>query len=401
MAKLIYSEDFKKRFTNASKNGSTVCAAILKAINTPDNVKDGVRFNYLTTVRVRHGGSGEFVSKSVKITVCNKDFSNKNNPEHGSPVGMWRPENRVPIDLPTLVGAFKSIDGNAFTSDDYKFAASILCVEEQLKCGIYSKMQDIQRGYDGTNYIETYYGDGTLQNSCMRGEATARVAADFYANFAGAKIILVTGASSGKVYGRAMLWPNLTLHPNGADGEAVTGSFLERTYFAYDAVLNIVRDFAKANGVRFRKLRNTYSDKLSFVDVETGRTWDEPVAIHVPVKKWHKGGAPYIDTFSYLFYENGEFLMSNSSRRNGRSNYVADLGTTGTEASMYRRICPACGKVHEGRGVLCPACERALLKSTSVGPVYIGKVDKNHNPVLPKKFVQDAEHLRKLCNEEL
>ena len=36
------------------------------------------------------------------------------------------------------------------------------------------------------------------------------------------------------------------------------------------------------------------------------------------------------------------------------------------------------------------------MKQTPVGYVWAGKTDKNHNPILPKKYVLDAERLRKL-----
>lgn len=390
MAKLIYSEDFKIRFTNAAKNGSKVCRDIMKAINIPNNIKDGVSWNYLTTVRVRQGTYDPFIKKSVKVTVCTKDFSNANNPEHGSPVGMWRRENRTDIALTRLVEAFKSLNPTDYTSDDYKYAASILCVEEPLKCGIYSKMQDIERGYNGANYIDTFSGDGTLQHSCMRGEDTAAVAGDFYANFAGANIILVTGTASGKVYGRAMLWPSITLHE---DGEAVTGPFLERVYFAHDAILDMVRDFALSKGVRFRKWKNTFSDKRTFVDMTNDRLIEEATYISVPVKKWHKHGSPYLDTFSYLFYKDGQFFLGNRSMDKDGHDCVADLATTGTTAAKYKSICPVCGHVHSNEPGLCTSCRRALIKTTPVGNVYIGKMNKNHEPILPKKFVEDAKHL--------
>jgi hypothetical protein len=393
MSKLVYSEDFKLRFNNAAKNGSKVCAAIMKAINTPDNVKAGVRFNYLTTKRVRHGSNENFVKKSVVVTMCNKDFSNENNPEHGSPVGMWRPENRVSLSLTDLVGAFKSLDGNTFTSDDYKYASSILCVDEPLKVAVYSKMQDIERGYLGTNYVEVYSGDGTLQNSCMRGEDTARVAADFYANFAGARIILATGTVTGRVYGRAMLWPHIEMENN--EGELVEGQFLERVYYAHDAIMDMIRSYAKSIGVRFRKYRNTYCDKDSFVDMTNDEVITARVCIKVPAKKWHKEGSPYVDTFSYLYYVDGGFVLANNSWAFNMP-FVADLATTGTVAYHNGNICPVCGKVHTTGNEICSSCRSAYTKSTPVGRIWIGKTDKNHNPILPKKYVQDIARLNRI-----
>ena len=395
MSKFFYTEDFRIRMTNAAKNGSNVCAAIMKAINTDDNVREGVRFNYLTTKRVRHGSNENFIKKSIVVTACNKDFTNSNNPEHGSPVGMWRPENRTNISLNDLVGAFKSLEGNDFTSADYQYAASILAVDEPMKVGIYSKMKDIARGYLGDNYIEVFSGDGSLQNSCMRHDDTAAVAADFYANFAGAKIILVTGTVSGKVYGRAMLWPNIELlDPDTM--QLVSGSFLERVYYAHDAIMIMVRNFAKEHGVRFRKYKNTYSDKKTFIDMQNGdKLIESQCFVKVPANKWHKFGSPYLDTFSFLFYEDGEFYLGNLSRKNGCT-YVADLACTGTTACINKYICPVCGRVHGVGDKLCSDCRETYTKETIVGTVWIGKMDKKHNPILNKKFARDAERLSTL-----
>ena len=389
MSNLTYTEDFRIRFANAAKNGSKVCAAILKAIKTPNNVRDSVKFDYLTTKRIRHGANENFIKKSIVVTVCSKDFSNKENPEHGSPVGMWRPENRRNISLPDLVDAFKSLDSNDFTSDDYQYASSILCADEPIKVAIYSKMQDIERGYLGDNYIEVFSGDGTLQNSCMRHEGTARVAGDFYANFAGAKIVLATGTVTGKIYGRAILWPNIEV-------SGVSGSFLDRTYYAHDAVMHMIRSYAKEHGVRFRKYRNTYTDKNSFVDMTTGERYDNViVSVRVPANKWHKEGSPYMDTFSYLFYNDGQFALANFCRLNGSSNHVADLACTGEHANIVRHICPVCGNVHSN-DYICLSCERTYIKMTAVGRVWIGKTNKNHEPVLSKKYVKDNERLSRI-----
>ena len=60
-------------------------------------------------------------------------------------------------------------------------------------------------------YLESNYSpisdgsESSLHNSCMRYEDKARNAADFYANFAGAKILVARDDSS-NVVGRAIVW---------------------------------------------------------------------------------------------------------------------------------------------------------------------------------------------------
>lgn len=386
MKKLIYTEDFERRFSTAAKNGSKVCADILKAIKTPNNVEDGVTANYLTTVRVSHGSAGDRQIRSVKVTYCSKDFTNENNPEHGSPVGMWRRENRAATDLQRMVGWFKSLNIINYTSEDFHYAAEILSVDEPLKCVILKGMANIEKLYNSANYSLVSSQNDTLWNSCMRHEDTAAAAGDFYANFCGAKIIGVIGATSGSVYGRAILWPNITINSQ-------SGAFLDRVYFTHDAIRKMVYKFAQEQGVVFRKYQNTYDSKTYFV------RFDNPdvkiravVTIEVPQVKWHKNGSPYTDTFSYINFQNDKFYLSNYC--DDYTVYATDY--TGTHGHRVHQICPVCGTVHSNDTVLCRSCYRDLMRDTLVGKIYIGKANKKGEPILPKKYAEAANRLANL-----
>ena len=388
MTKFTYTEDLERRFSNAAKNGSKVCAAILDAIKMPNNVKDTVKLNYLTTVRINRGSDNGHQHRGVKITCCKKDFSNDNNPEKGSPVGMWRRENRSDIALQDLVTCFKNLNLGDFTDADFQYAAEVLIFDEPIKVVKKKGMANIQKIYDYTNYAPIGGYDDTLWSSCMRGSETAAIAGDFYANFCGASIIAAVGTISGSIYGRAIYWPSITI------GDT-TGAFLDRVYYVADPVRVMIWKFAEEDGAVFRKYENSFSSKTKFVKFsDPSNRIVANVTLAVPSVKWHKQGCPYMDTFSFLRYDkvNGFVLANNCDEQ-----YVAQLDHTGGAARRALKICPVCGRVHSRDGELCSDCSRTYLKNTPVGLIYTGRVNKKGEPILPKKFVEASTHLRKVC----
>ena len=390
MKNINYTEDFAKRMNNAAKNGSAVCEAIMKALKKPNNVRDEVKANYLTTVRVSHGIlDSQFGSavKSIKITACTKDFSNENNPEYNSPVGMWRPQNRCFLSLRDIAGFFTEFP--AFSDADYSYACEALVMDEPVKAVVLSGMNNIEAAYNATNYV-TVAGKGeTLWHSCMRHGDTAAIAGDFYANFCGAKIIVAKGTISGNVYGRAILWPKVKFEAEYQN--VFEGSFLDRVYFVNDVVRIMIMNEAKRTGVQYRKYKNTYSDKTTFVDMPTGSSFIAYASVSVPKIKWHKQGAPYMDTFSYLLY-NGGFSLKNTSAENT----VVVMTSTDGHGRQQRKICPICGKVHVSE-YLCPTCSAKYVKHTVIGPIFVGKM-KNGEPVVNKRLVEAEEKIARILN---
>lgn len=385
--KLTFTDDFERRFATAAKNGSRLAADILKAIKTPDNVADGVRADYFTTVKVHHGSGDGFTQRTLKITYCSKDFSNANNPEHGSPVGMWRRENRSTIDLPRLVGLFKSLDANSYTSAEYQQTAEILSIDEPLKVVTLKGMANIKKLYHYANYSSNDGTTDTLWNSCMRYEETAEVAGDFYANFCGASIVGVIGAVSGAVYGRAILWPEIDINGD-------KGAFLDRVYTTHDCLRFLIYEHAKKEGVKFRKWRNDYASKQYFVRLaEPDNAIEARVTISVPQVKWHKYGSPYTDTFSWVVYDDGHFFLANYDSTKA----VVRTDRTGERGEHIRSICPVCGRVHNGRyGILCDNCSAMYMKNTIVGLIYTGRLNRKGEPILPKKFKEATERVENL-----
>lgn len=389
MTNFTYTEDFERRLSNAAKNGSTVCDAVLKALNKADNIRETVKLDYLTTVRINRGsGDDAYTFRGVKITCCKKDFNNANNPEKGSPVGMWRSENRVDLSLQDLVACFKDLNVSDFSDADYQYAAEVLIFDEPIVCVEKKGMDNITQTYDCANYAVVGGCDNTLWSSCMRDSSCAAVAGDFYANFCGANIIAAVGAVSGSVYGRAIYWPNITVN-----GES--GPFLDRVYYVADPVRLMIWKFAEADGAVFRKYENSYSSKKRFVKFAQPRVQIiADVDIVVPSIKWHKYGSPYMDTFSFLRYNKDDgFVLTNNSDLT----FVAQLDQTGTVGYRAAKICPVCGSVHGHSGALCRECEKTLLRDTPVGRIYIGVLDGAGNPVLPEKFAEAQKHLNSVC----
>lgn len=86
----------------------------------------------------------------------------------------------------TFIRQFKNLP--EYPETDMAYFASAICVDSKVTVRLLEGMQDIYEAYDGDNYSPIADDTAsTLHNSCMRYPDKARNAADFYANFAGAK----------------------------------------------------------------------------------------------------------------------------------------------------------------------------------------------------------------------
>ena len=89
-------------------------------------------------------------------------------------------------------------------------------------------MNDFMEAYLESNYSPIADSDtSSLHSSCMRYEDKARNAADFYTNFAGAKI-LVARDESNNILGRAVVWNEVTLWKS--INTPIAASLLDRIY---------------------------------------------------------------------------------------------------------------------------------------------------------------------------
>ncbi len=91
-------------------------------------------------------------------------------------------------------------------------------------------------------YLESNYSPisdsdtSSLHSSCMRYEDKARNAADFYTNFAGAKI-LVARDESNNILGRAVVWNEVTLWKS--INTPIAASLLDRIYSSHAFVAEL------------------------------------------------------------------------------------------------------------------------------------------------------------------
>ena len=77
----------------------------------------------------------------------------------------------------------------------------------------------------------------------------------------------------------------------------------------------MMRRQATALGITFRKQYNDYSHTKDVValnnrpdeGVEAGKSYVLNLAVEVPACKWHKKGAPYMDTFYCVCMETGKW----------------------------------------------------------------------------------------------
>lgn len=384
--KTIINSDLMKRIQYASMNGSKVASdllALLKANRNRDihELIGDRQANYFDSVRiVQHGDSCTAVR--LEISCCNKDVDNDHFPDKGNPDAPYFPENRTRLSPTAFAKLFTAIEGGDYTEEDWAYFDSAIKLMSKVQIVISDKMRDFEFAYNQTNYTRIRENGGddtcTLHNSCMRYEDRARNAADFYSHVAAARIMYAKD-DNGQVLARAVIWDDVQF---GALG--MSQSFIERTYFTYHFLRVMMRKAALDHGVLIRKTRNDYSSKTKFTAmadivredgqlvVAKGTDFTSDARKNVPVRQWHKKGAPYCDTMTYLSYDRelSQLYLYNKS--------VYELAsmeyTNGCAGKGDYKICPVCGRVHSNREMLCEDCCGEQFKDTIFGKVFIGQV---------------------------
>jgi len=382
--KTIVSDELKSRLSHAAENGSVIASAILAELKSGKEVSEVIRgsANYFSTKR-KKTTYDNYMSVKIVFTACTKDITNKNFPDRLNPQAPWFPENRTDIDPSTFIGYFKNLP--EYTSKDLDFFTSSICLDSKVNIKIYDKMNDFIEAYKGENYSPiVQYGETTLHNSCMRNEEVARNAADFYYNFAGAKIIVVKD-SANNILGRAIVWPNVIW---SRDEEEQTISVIDRVYFTHTFILQKIYEYAQSIGINLRKKVNDYEHSRSFIALNSIEKFGIipdmvlegiHLKIRVPASKWHKKGAPYLDTFSEIHVIN----KSSVELFNFQSDdfHIGTCRSTYGKADRCKTVCPMCGKVHYQETIpLCKSCKKEVYINTVFGEaiqsrtiVYNGK----------------------------
>ena len=100
--------------------------------------------------------------------------------------------------------------------------------------------------------------------------------------------------------------------------------------------------------------------------IERGKPYYLQLAVEVPAHKWHKKGAPYMDTFFSVHLDRDGMELRNFDSVEA----IATLRNTSGSATRMRMICPNCGSVHNlTDSTFCPACRRLLYQHTEFGDV--------------------------------
>lgn len=383
--KLNVSNELKSRLTHAAANGSVIAADILAETKRNADVSEIIRrgYNFFSTKRKRTGCT-LYQKIRIVFTTCNKDLVNKNFPDRNNPQAPWFPENRTDIEPSTFVGLFRNLP--EYSEAELSYFSSAICVDSKVTVRLHEGMQDFFEAYSEENYTTvTDTTESSLHNSCMRYENRVRNAADFYANFAGASI-LVARDESNNVLARAVVWKNVRTLPGSGTFDGF--SLMDRVYFSHAFVLEMMRKQAATLGITFRRQHNDYSHTRDFValnslpeeGIEAGKSYTLSLAVEVPACKWHKRGAPYMDTFYCICMKDGKMELRNLEA----GKVVATCRSTEGVATPVGKVCPGCGYVHTAtESAFCPSCRQRIYSCTIFGQVMTGNTVEYQGKTYP------------------
>lgn len=332
MSELVVSSYVYSRFKAAAKNGSKIAQAVchqllLAWLNGAESVFRG-HVNYIFgKIIVSEDRSDAFYGckkrcSDYHITYCGKDLANPAFPDHDNPRAMYEKKNRTICDLSTFVSKFKNIDTSAFSESDYRYLISCMLLGKQVYIDVCTQVDEIDYAYSGLNYFLRYQVNNlSLFHSCMR--SYKNLCGSFYANFAGAKLLMVYVKERGKnrVVGRALYWEDVTATKCAGAIRWSGVKYLDRRYFSFEFIDKLLIDYAKNDGAEFVRVCNGIdpghlvkaltSDILCVIGgasfyiyvYKTARSMDSSSSFN---------GFPYVDTFSYIIPEGSELQLSSS-----------------------------------------------------------------------------------------
>ncbi len=382
--KTIFSNELKSRLTHAAENGSVIASDILNELKKNVAVSEIIKGNYNCFSTKRKRSSYETHQKiRIVFTACNKDLSHESFPDRNNPQAPWFPENRTDLEPSTFIGLFKNL--REYDNEEIGYFSSAITLDSKVSVKLLTGMNEFMDAYLESNYSPVADCISTLHNSCMRYEEKARNAADFYANFAGAKI-LVARDGSNNVTGRAVVWEDAIWQVTGR--QPVKVSLTDRMYVSHTFLIKLMYKEAQKLGINFRKTHNDYShtQNLTVLNPVEGsglRAGDDLMArlrIPVPACRWHKRGAPYMDTFSNILFREGQLELTNYDDES----CIAVCKSTDGRASLEKKYCPKCGKVHTNHHEeFCPECASKYYTDTIFGKVTQGSPVSYNGKVYP------------------
>ena len=246
--KLNVSNELKSRLMHAAENGSVIAKDILLEVKKNVPVEEIIRgtYNCFSTKRKRTE-AGTFKKIRIVFTACSKDLAHPSFPDRNNPQAPWFPENRTVLEPSTFVELFKNLP--KYSPDEINYFCSALSLDSKVTVRLHESMNDFMEAYLESNYSPISDSDtSSLHSSCMRYEDKARNAADFYTNFAGAKI-LVARDESNNILGRAVVWNEVTLWKS--INTPIAASLLDRIYSSHAFVAELIRKQAQEAGILF------------------------------------------------------------------------------------------------------------------------------------------------------
>lgn len=155
-------------------------------------------------------------------------------------------------------------------------------------------------------YLEDNYSSvignrvGNLWNSCMRQSHRNQFMRIYAQNPNKIKMLILLN-DDGKLRSRALLWNDII------DNKGNSYNFMDRVYSIYDHDIVTFKSWAKRNGYISKWLQNAKSKSL--FDINGERT---KMCLSVNLDNYKQEFYPYLDTFKYFNYFNGQFSNSDS-----------------------------------------------------------------------------------------
>ena len=368
------SPEMRSRLQNAAANKSVVAADILAELGRNCDASEVIRgtYNFFKTKRIK-ANHNAYHKIRIVFTACGKNLSHENFPDKGDPSAQWYNENRADLDPSTFVGLFKNL--REYTSEEIRYFTSAISLDSRVTIKLCSGVKDIFEAYCEDNYtIIADNGESTLHSSCMRYENTARNAADFYNNFAGAKLLVAKDKDS-NILGRAVVWEGVKWQR--VDGTEVEVSLMDRIYFSHSFIIDLMREAAQKEGIILRKQYNDFRHTSDVAvmnpadDLVPGETLSIKLKLEVPVCRWHKMGIPYLDTFVNLMLNGRKLELSNHSD----GNIIASCQSTSGYAIRRMAVCPRCNSLHAlSLEKFCKCCLPEVYTTTIFGRVLNGRI---------------------------
>ena len=372
--KLNVSNELKSRLMHAAENGSVIAKDILLEVKKNVPVEEIIRgtYNCFSTKRKRTE-AGTFKKIRIVFTACSKDLAHPSFPDRNNPQAPWFPENRTDLEPSTFVELFRNLP--KYSPDEINYFCSALSLDSKVTVRLHESMNDFMEAYLESNYSPISDSDtSSLHSSCMRYEDKARNAADFYTNFAGAKI-LVARDESNNILGRAVVWNEVTLWKS--INTPIAASLLDRIYSSHAFVAELIRKQAQEAGILLRRRYNDYTHTTDFTVLNPieGQEWaagdniQVSLTVKVPACRWHKKGVPYLDTFYSLHLTDGNLELRNTEGDTS----IATCRSTEGRANRRKYVCPKCGKIHSFPDTaFCKNCQDMFYISTVFGKVLKG-----------------------------